>query len=188
HQENHRQGGRVGGLQVFEADECSGSLADYPDPDSDYTSDYDEDYGDKMMMGMSRRGVDRLTPEEATRLRERVKGLYAMLKENPTLMRRRLLAGSKKPHIPPHHATQLHLHNNEKRSFNVRRAEPVCPSHTEWRLLHEARDINDTQVEVFQPSDGSNGHQWFYTTTCDTQLQELSSGDCPRCCRGINKH
>ena len=48
-------------------------------------------------------GLDRLSPEEAWLLRERLKGLYAMLKKHPALMDRRLQVGSKKPQIPAHH-------------------------------------------------------------------------------------
>ena len=76
----------------------------------------------------------------------------------------------------------------QKRSFSHLSSTPVCPSRTEWRLLRVARDINDTEVEVFQPNDGSDGHQWFYTTTCNNDHPDLTMADCPRCCRGINKH
>ncbi|KAL8615482.1 hypothetical protein ACOMHN_053818 [Nucella lapillus] len=100
-----------------------------------------------------------------------------------------------------------------KRSlFTHLTSSTVCPARTEWRLLHAALDINNTQVEVFQPEAGSEGHQWFYTTTCHhqhpsgqshQQQQQRVMGirarhhhrpdppddaDCPNCCRGINRH
>ncbi|KAL8588457.1 hypothetical protein ACOMHN_054036 [Nucella lapillus] len=136
---------------------------------------------------------DRLSPQQALALRERLKGLYALLKSHPALMDRRLQVGSKKPHIPP--ALQ-HQHLQDKRSFTHLYSREVCPSRTEWRLLRVARDINNTQVQIFQPHDGSTGHQWFYTTTClhDVEGQEGQTSfsnplpDCPSCCHGINTH
>ena len=60
----------------------------------------------------------------------------------------------------------------QKRSrMDLVAAKPACPYKTEWRLIYRARDINDTDVTVYQPDDrNSNGFQWFYTATCDAIL------------------
>ena len=85
------------------------------------------DYEDEMtLMQPERRrglgeGLDRLSPEEAWLLRERLKGLYAMLKKHPALMDRRLQVGSKKPQIPTHH--RQHFYDVSKRE---RERESVC--------------------------------------------------------------
>ncbi|KAK2169342.1 hypothetical protein LSH36_11g13068 [Paralvinella palmiformis] len=72
-----------------------------------------------------------------------------------------------------------------KRTFDSDIAQPVCPSRTSWRLLRHAKDINDTEVEVFQPEHGSNRiKQWFYTVTCNNRSFR-SRRDCPGCCIGI---
>ncbi|XP_076466150.1 uncharacterized protein LOC143297618 [Babylonia areolata] len=106
--------------------------------------------------------AERLSPEQALALRERLKGLYALLKDHPALMDRRMQVGSHKPQLPPSPG-----HSQQKRSHRRHLySREVCPSRTEWRLLHVSRDINNTQVQIFQPHDHSTGHQWFYTTTC----------------------
>ncbi|XP_076445541.1 uncharacterized protein LOC143283252 [Babylonia areolata] len=108
---------------------------------------------------------------------------------------------------PPHSSSSSSSPQAEKRSFTHLSSSVVCPAHTEWRLLHVARDINNTEVEVFQPRDGAEGHQWFYTTTCDhdhdhghdyehhnqhrhhsVRSPESGLEDCPDCCRGVNRH
>ncbi|CAH1798843.1 unnamed protein product [Owenia fusiformis] len=65
-------------------------------------------------------------------------------------------------------------------------AQPVCPSRTEWRLLTRARDINETEVEVFQPRRGLGGQQWFYTVSC-VDGHVLPGRACDNCCYGIDQ-
>lgn len=73
-----------------------------------------------------------------------------------------------------------------KRSYHIDSARSVCPSRTEWRVLHTALDINDTLVQIFQPDPDSNQvQQWFYTVTCKNELA-AEDRDCPRCCIGID--
>ncbi|XP_046327608.1 uncharacterized protein LOC124111825 isoform X3 [Haliotis rufescens] len=126
--------------------------------------------------------MDRLSMEQAQYLKDRLKGLYAFLKNHPALMDRRLKVGSRKPQIP-----QKNKYIPQKRTFQNALSEPVCPSRTEWRLLRSARDINDTEVEIFQPPEGNEGHQWFYTVTCNTQHEIMDNPECPACCRGIHR-
>ena len=67
-------------------------------------------------------------------------------------------------------------------------AQRVCPAITEWRLLDYAKDINDTDVEVYQPDRHGNsgqGKQWFHTVECRNRYQE-ERRDCPDCCMGID--
>ena len=70
----------------------------------------------------------------------------------------------------------------EKRRLGLELEEPVCPSVAEWRLLYAAKDINDTAVEVFQPTYASSGQQWFYTVSCNTRILRNK-----RSCKGIAK-
>ncbi|KAK3096705.1 hypothetical protein FSP39_002570 [Pinctada imbricata] len=68
-------------------------------------------------------------------------------------------------------------------------AKPACPYTTEWKLIYQARDINDTEVTVYQPDDGTeNGLQWFYTATCDRAQIYRENPHCTNCCRGIDQN
>ncbi|XP_061177191.1 venom nerve growth factor-like [Saccostrea echinata] len=96
-------------------------------------------------------------------------------------MNRRFQVGSKPPQVP------VDAYSFEKRnSVDLLRAQPVCPYKTEWRLIHRAKNINDTEVIVFQPEIESDGFQWFYTATCDRAASYLYDSSCPTCCRGID--
>lgn len=65
-------------------------------------------------------------------------------------------------------------------------AQSSCPAHTEWRILHTAKDLNNTDVQVFQPEVGSGESlQWFYTVTCKNSALR-SRRDCIGCCIGID--
>jgi hypothetical protein len=67
--------------------------------------------------------ADRLSPEEAKQLRERLKGLYALLKNNPALMDRRLQVGSKRPQIPSHIYQQQQQQQQELYDHDVSRED-----------------------------------------------------------------
>ncbi|XP_070188828.1 uncharacterized protein [Littorina saxatilis] len=136
----------------------------------------------KELPSLTSEELSHLSPEEALSRRQRLLGLYSTLKSYPELMDRRLLVGSTKPEIP------AHVHG--KRSFNHLTSSPSCPAKTEWQLLTSARTFNDTQVDVFQPSDGTIGHQWFYTSTCETDDASYVPEDatCRQCCRGISRN
>ncbi|XP_021362776.1 uncharacterized protein LOC110456391 [Mizuhopecten yessoensis] len=111
---------------------------------------------------------------------ERLRGIYSYLKHHPVLMERRLHVGSHPPQMYP---------NTQKRdgSFVPGMAQPACPYTTDWRLIYEAKDINDSDVEVFQPTGVDiSGRQWFYTVTCDTEILKLENPSCNNCCRGVN--
>src|SRR6218665_2183693 len=65
-------------------------------------------------------------------------------------------------------------------------AQSSCPAHTEWRILHTAKDLNNTDVQVFQPEVGSGESlQWFYTVTCKNNALR-SRRDCVGCCIGMD--
>lgn len=65
-------------------------------------------------------------------------------------------------------------------------AQSSCPAHTEWRILHSAKDINNTEVQVFQPEVGSDQSiQWFYTVTCKNNALR-SRRECIGCCIGTD--
>ncbi|ESO94809.1 hypothetical protein LOTGIDRAFT_161061 [Lottia gigantea] len=141
-----------------------------------YTNSIINDLGDDT--------IEKLTPHQTIFIKERLKGLYAFLKNHPALMDRRLKVGSKKPTIPNQ---TLRPNDHEKRTFQHFTAQSVCPSSTNWRLLRYARDMNDTEVEVFQPTEGNEGFQWFYTVSCNEQHKVMTNPVCPGCCRGINR-
>ncbi|KAK2176893.1 hypothetical protein NP493_633g01028 [Ridgeia piscesae] len=71
----------------------------------------------------------------------------------------------------------------------VDQSQSVCPSAAEWRQLFTAKDMNDTNVEVFQPDNLASSQlehqQWFYTVTCDNEAL-TSARDCSNCCIGID--
>ncbi|XP_050390439.1 neurotrophin-3 isoform X2 [Patella vulgata] len=141
-------------------------------------------YTNSIIREMEDDTIERLSPHQARFIKDRLKGLYAFLKNHPALMDRRLKVGSKKPKIPP----KIFSSPIEKRAFQPVTAQPVCPSRTSWRLLRYARDINDTEVEVYQPSEGNDGYQWFYTVSCDEEHEIMENPECPACCRGINRN
>ncbi|XP_064594869.1 uncharacterized protein LOC135461622 [Liolophura sinensis] len=128
-------------------------------------------------------GLEHITETQAFYLRERLRGLYSYLKNHPALMDRRLQVASRKPLYTFRSAPVV----PEKRtSFPVGIRYPVCPSRNEWRLIYTARDINNTAVELFQPQDGSEGQQWFYTVSCDQTRITALNPTCPSCCTGID--
>ncbi|XP_025099527.1 neurotrophin-4-like [Pomacea canaliculata] len=162
---------------TYEYDEDDDSQPDFDTPDKRFTVD-----------------LAPLTSEEEA---VEVRGLYAILKQNPSLMDRRLQVGSEKPQIPSEHTLERALghtsvkrgeihHRHDKRSFSYLNAVPVCSSSTQWRMLHVANDVNGREVQVFQPLGDTVGRQWFYITTCNFEQTERSSTNCTRCCRGIN--
>ena len=64
-------------------------------------------------------------------------------------------------------------------------AQAVCPSTVIWKRLARARDMNGTDVQVYQPPHPADGQQWFYVTSCN--LAKLHNAtDCPGCCKGID--
>ncbi|XP_033740758.1 uncharacterized protein LOC117327740 isoform X2 [Pecten maximus] len=111
---------------------------------------------------------------------EILRGIYTHLKYHPVLMERRLHVGS--------HPPQSNSHTQKRDgSFVPGMAQPACPYNTDWRLIYQAKDINDSDVEVFQPTGSDiSGRQWFYTVTCDTDLLKLENPGCNNCCRGVN--
>ncbi|KAL5009453.1 hypothetical protein ScPMuIL_011758 [Solemya velum] len=127
-------------------------------------------------------GVDSLTYGQVMYVRGRLKGLYNYLVNNPNMLNRRFQVSNIKPKMP--HMTPIY--KEAKRSYQFGTAQPACPYRSSWRRITYAHDINDTLVEVYQPKSGSEGHQWFYTVTCDVGVKE--DPRCPRCCRGINHH
>ncbi|KAL4232479.1 hypothetical protein ACF0H5_007171 [Mactra antiquata] len=117
-----------------------------------------------------------------------LRGLYATLKEHPTLMNRRLQIGRSPPPLPPTDTKYDAGRQFQKRSndFDLGLAEPSCPFRTEWVRLRHAIDMNNTRVQVFQPSDNSDRYQWFYTVTCDQETLVQENDNCPYCCRATN--
>ncbi|XP_045196164.1 venom nerve growth factor-like [Mercenaria mercenaria] len=104
-------------------------------------------------------------------------------------MDRRLQIGGRVPPPDPESDT-VTLSRNKRSIFDIGVAEPSCPFTTEWVRLYAARDINNTEVVVFQPSDdNSNRFQWFYTVTCDYELLSFENigTQCPKCCRAVNR-
>ncbi|ELU00322.1 hypothetical protein CAPTEDRAFT_217706 [Capitella teleta] len=106
-----------------------------------------------------------MSEQEGLRRKYTITGLYSQLEEYPGLMERRLHVGSHKPQLPS---------EVNKRSSLL---EVDVAS---------ARDINDTEVAVFQPEFGATqAHQWFYTVTCMNDHPAIDR-ECPGCCIGIN--
>ncbi|XP_060594897.1 venom nerve growth factor 3-like [Ruditapes philippinarum] len=117
-----------------------------------------------------------------------LRGLYSTLKEHPALMDRRLKIGGRVPPPIPESDLARGVQSRSKRSiFDIGVAQPICPFTTEWVQIRNARDLNNTEVVVFQPSDDNpNSFQWFYTVTCDYESLLSENDDCPLCCRAVN--
>jgi hypothetical protein len=144
--------------------------------------------------------VERMSELEGLRRKHTIMGLYSQLEKHPGLLERRLHVGSQKPDVNSNQVSVYrYLHaplqfmltafvQIDKRGslLDVDLARSVCPARTEWRMIHSAKDINDTEVQVYQPDlSTSQAQQWFYTVNC---MNDHPSQDreCPGCCIGIN--
>ncbi|XP_052807534.1 venom nerve growth factor 1-like [Mya arenaria] len=114
-----------------------------------------------------------------------LRGLYSTLKAHPALMNRRMMVNGHNPPPLPVDWDEAAGELSVSKRFDMGMAQSVCPVKISWELISRARDMNGTEVEVFQPLDSSDRFQWFYTVTCDQRrLQEREN--CPQCCYAIN--
>ncbi|XP_074662886.1 uncharacterized protein LOC141915298 [Tubulanus polymorphus] len=151
-------------------------------------------YTENMIDDLQNDGDISLTEEQALKLKDKLRGLYQYLRDNPVLMERRLYVGSKVPRIR-HERQQQQQQQQPQRMFEEERMElnieyEVCPSRAEWRKLGKAKDINDTDVDVYQPDAHEKEQQlsqWFYYVTCN-HIQQRIDPNCPNCCIGIDRH
>ncbi|KAL3882783.1 hypothetical protein ACJMK2_029090 [Sinanodonta woodiana] len=116
-------------------------------------------------------------------IKEETKGMYKTQKKHPILMEKRLKEANRQP---PH--LEKYSYIQQKKAITIGIPQPACPFTTSWVLITRAYDMNNTEVEVFQPVDGSDMFQWFYTVNCNTEVLKNENEACPFCCRGINHH
>jgi len=63
--------------------------------------------------------------------------------------------------------------------------QSVCPTIPRWERITRARNINGTEVDLYQPTDDSADKQWFYTVAC-AHLRVQGTGHCRDCCSAID--
>ncbi|XP_064628847.1 uncharacterized protein LOC135488248 isoform X2 [Lineus longissimus] len=151
-------------------------------------------YTDRIINELVKDKTIAITDARAKMIRDRLRGLYKHLKEHPALMERRLYVGSRAPGVYMDKkqsmgsldvdSTGEESIKTSKKSIEYGIPHTICPSKTEWRRLFAAKDINDTNVEVWQPRRGTDGQQWFYTVECNEE--RLQRQVCPGCCSGID--